>query len=79
MSFEIGWNEVESSMMAAVAYDIIGQALYIRFKSKGNPEWMYTPVSLEDYMLFREAESLGSFFHKHIKTNPGITAAKINA
>lgn len=76
---EIGWNEVKSSMIAAVAYDIIGQALYLRFNSKGNPEWMYTPVTLDDYMLFREAESLGSFFHKHIKTNPGVKAEKLHA
>lgn len=66
---------VESSNLKEVAFDADKQELFIRFK-QGNALWKYSPVSENDYKAFMSAESLGSFFHKHIKTNPGIKAEK---
>ncbi len=67
---------VKSSNLKAVGYDEEAQALYIQFP-KGNTIWKYTPVTKKDYDLFIGSPSLGSFFHQHIKLNPGITAEKV--
>lgn len=70
------FKEVESSSIKAIGYDANKKELQVKF-AKGNSTWSYTPVSQTDYDLFMSSSSLGSFFHKHIKLNPGITAQKI--
>jgi len=76
-NLNICWLDVESTSIAAIAWNKNELKLFIRFQSKGNPEWSYSPVTYEDYQLFIKAESLGSFFHTHIKTNPGIKAERL--
>lgn len=64
-------QEVESSQIHAIGYDTATQTLAIRFKSRstGAPTslYHYANVTPEDFEAFREAESIGSHFGKHIK------------
>lgn len=66
---------VVSANIAKVGHDEENSVLYIQFK-QGGSTWSYRPVSKADYQLFINSPSLGSFFHKHIKLNPGIKAEK---
>lgn len=54
---------VESSNISHIGYD--GGTLTIRFKS--GDEWQYNgvPAGVHDEML--KAESIGGFFHRHIR------------
>lgn len=66
--------KVESSNIEEVKHE--GDTLTVKFKGGG--EYDYSPVSKNDYNEFMSAESKGSFFHKHIKNNPGITTKKVS-
>lgn len=66
--------KVQSSNIQEVKHE--KDILTIKFKGSGVYE--YSPVSLKDYDEFMKAESKGSFFHQHIKNNPGITTKKIS-
>lgn len=61
---------VVSSQIAAIGHDGV-DTLQIDFprKSGGVSRYQYSGVSPELFEQFRTAESIGSFFYKHIKPN----------
>jgi hypothetical protein len=62
---------VESSQIAAIGHDG-ADTLQIDFprKSGGVSRYQYSGVSPELFEAFKSAESIGSFFYKHIKPYP---------
>lgn len=58
-------KEVKSSNIAAVGYDEHTQVLTIKFKSGGTFKYAGVPKSAHD--AFVGADSLGKYFHKHIR------------
>lgn len=69
------FQEVSSSALKSVAYSEEKETLYVKFHGS-DQVWSYYPLDQSEYYMLVNAESIGSFFHKHIKTNPGITAMK---
>ncbi len=59
------WISVESSNIAAVAYDADLSVLVVRFKN--GIEWAYQSVSAELYFEFLDSESKGKFFNDKIR------------
>jgi hypothetical protein len=57
---------VESSNIAAVGYDEDAEVLYIEFKS--GTTYTYEDVPYYIYEELLGAESIGSYFHKNIRT-----------
>lgn len=58
------WNKVESSNIAAVAYE--DQKMYVQFHNGG--EYQYDNVPVEVYNEVLEAESVGRAFHRLVKS-----------
>lgn len=67
----IAMDQIESSQLHAIGYDSESQTLAIRFKDRqtGAPTslYHYFQFTPEDFDAFRNAESFGSHFGKHIK------------
>lgn len=63
-------TKVESSQIAAIGHDGV-DTLQIDFprKSGGVSSYQYSGVSPELFDKFKGAESIGSFFYRHIKPN----------
>jgi hypothetical protein len=64
---------VTSSQIESIGFDEPSQTLAICFKSKtGGPGsvYHYAGMTRENYIAFASAESIGSHFYKHIKSNP---------
>jgi hypothetical protein len=57
---------VVSSNIAAVGYDQTQNNLHIQFKGK-DTVYLYRGVPLELYEAMMSAESIGSFYARHIK------------
>ena len=57
---------VESSNLLEVGYDEVAEVLYITFKS--GITYTYEDVPYYVYEELLSAESLGSYFHKNIRT-----------
>lgn len=68
--------QVTSSNISSVGYIAEKKTLVIEFKPKGT-QYSYYPISKADYDALMDASSIGSFFARHIKKNPGITATKL--
>ena len=68
------WVEVDSSQIEAVAYK--GEVLYMRFNS--GAVYSYDPVDEEAYNGLLNAESVGSYFSKYIKSDKTIKVEKIS-
>lgn len=63
-------DSIESSQIEAIGYAAETQTLAIQFKAKGvapGSLYHYSNVTAEDFSAFRDAESIGSHFYKHIK------------
>jgi hypothetical protein len=58
---------VESSNLAAVGYNQDNEQLFIEFKN-GNV-YVYDNVPFPVYTDLMDADSLGSYFHKYIRTS----------
>ena len=58
---------VESSAIAEIGYVSTEKLLGIRFKE--GECWAYSGVEYDRWVEFSSAESIGKFFHKHIKKN----------
>jgi hypothetical protein len=56
---------VKSSNIAAVGHQ--GDTLFVKFKS--GPTWKYMGVNTATHTEMMAAESIGSYFSKHIKNN----------
>ncbi len=67
----IQMQPVESSNILEVGYDQDGEVLYITFKS--GDTYTYDIVPFDVYQSLMDAESIGSYFHKNIRTNYGFT------
>lgn len=59
---------VVSSNIAAVGYDNVQNVLHIQFKGK-ETVYSYQGVPVETYQLMMSADSIGSFYARHIKKN----------
>ena len=66
---------LRSSNLHAAGYDETTQTLYIQFK--GGLAYQYAGVSAETVEEFRQAESMGKYFHAHIRTNEAYEATQI--
>ncbi|MGH7744966.1 MAG: KTSC domain-containing protein [Candidatus Dormibacteria bacterium] len=62
---------VRSSHIAAIGHDQANQTLYVRFKDGAT--FAYSGVDPSQFDALRQAESVGSHFHRHIK---GVHATK---
>lgn len=72
MTHKITMDSVESSQIEAVGYDAESKTLAIQFKGKGEKSgsvYHYSNFTSHDWQAFRDAESIGSHFYKHIKPN----------
>lgn len=58
---------VNSSMIAAIGYDVDSQTLSVEFSKGGTYE--YADVPPEEYDALMNAESVGKYFLSHIKPN----------
>lgn len=66
----IAMDAVESSQIAAIGHDPETNTLAIEFKNwKGEPSsvYHYDAFTAEQFEEFKNAESIGSHFGKHIK------------
>jgi hypothetical protein len=66
----ITMDSIESSQIEAIGYDAEAQTLAIQFKAKGavpGSLYHYSNFLPADWEAFRAAESIGSFFYKHIR------------
>jgi len=72
MTHQITMDSVESSQIAAIGYHSESQTLAVQFKGKGEKPgsiYHYSNFTPEDWQAFRDAESVGSHFYRHIKPN----------
>ena len=63
-------ESVQSSQIAAIGHDPETNTLAVRFASKGGRAgalYYYDNVDAETFESFRTADSIGSYFYKHIK------------
>ncbi len=63
----IAMQDVTSSQIEAIGYHPETRTLAIRFK--GGSLYHYGGCEPETFEAFRTAESIGSYFYKHIKPN----------
>jgi len=61
------FRPVTSSQIKEVAYDQKSETLYIRFK-KNDKTYSYTPISKKTHQEMMKSDSVGKYFHKHIKS-----------
>jgi hypothetical protein len=61
------WIEVDSSCIKAIAFDESTSCLKIRFHSTNNSVYQYSGFDRLKFSDFRNASSLGRFFHNEIK------------
>jgi hypothetical protein len=69
-SKKITMDSVESSQLQAIGYNAETQTLAIQFKAKGASPgslYHYSNVTPDDFVAFRDAESIGSYFYRNIK------------
>ena len=62
------WISVESSSLARLKYSRDTLELLVEFK--GGAQYLYRSVPLETFTDLLTADSIGSAFHKLIKTQP---------
>jgi len=67
MANPVVMHPVTSSNLVAVGYDKEGQLLHVEFKN--GLTYAYQGVPDQLYQDLLSAESLGSFFHKNIRTD----------
>lgn len=64
----IEMTPVDSSQIAALGHDPDTKTLAVQFNGGGL--YHYDNVDAELFDRFRNADSIGSFFHKNIKSDP---------
>lgn len=67
---QIALNEVDSSRVKAIGYDPATSTLAVQFARGTGAIYHYPDVLPETYHAFKEAESIGTFFGKHVKHLP---------
>jgi len=63
-------NPVKSSQVKAIGYDEATKTLAVTFTRGAGATYHYADVSKDTFEKFSKAESIGSFFGKHIKPLP---------
>lgn len=66
----IALKPVKSSQVSHIGYDEATKTLAVTFTRGTGAIYHYPDVSKETYVAFNKAESIGSFFGKHIKSLP---------
>ncbi len=69
-------DKVVSSMMESIGYDEETKTLEIEFTN--GSIWQYEPMTAEGYRDFLKSDSMGSYFHKFIKSNDLLNASCID-
>lgn len=72
----INWKAVNSSQITHIAHNNWQQTLYIMFKN--GKVYSYSPVSKDIFTEMLNSESVGGYFHKHIKTNSQLKPTQEN-
>jgi len=73
------WLQLDSKMLASVAYDAEKQILHLRFRKSGDV-YRYFEFPAAEYQAFLDAESHGRFFLAHIRDKyPYERMAKLRA
>jgi hypothetical protein len=69
-------QSVTSSQISAIGHDPETGTLAIQFTSKSGigSTYHYQNVTVDQFAAFRDAESVGSHFYKHIKPFPDVFA-----
>jgi hypothetical protein len=74
-------QKVQSSLIAAIAYNALEQKLFVEFhkskKQEENPVYCYHPFSQEQWDEFSEAESIGKYFLAKVKLDFRLTTTKV--
>jgi len=65
---------VQSTNIKALAHE--DKTLYVQFQS--GEVWEYTPVPVQVYEELKKAKSIGSHFHKWIRSNSAYKGKKHN-
>lgn len=65
---KIDWDKVESSNVEAVFFDEKTQTICVHFAN--GSYYSYIGASMEIYMNFRHADSVGKYLHNVIKSFP---------
>ena len=68
-------HSVNSSTIEEIGYDHGSRTLEIKFYSTG--VYRYTPITQECYNELDKAESVGSYFAKHIRNNQNVKYEKL--
>jgi hypothetical protein len=74
-------NPVNSSNIKNIGYEGDSKILEIEFHGRGakkGPIWRYFPITLETYKELLSAESVGFYFHHHIKNNDMVSKERIS-
>lgn len=66
----IALKPVDSSQVKAIGYDAATKTLAVQFTRGAGAIYHYPDVAQETYEAFIGAESIGTFFGKHIKPLP---------
>lgn len=67
---------VNSSTIKSIGHDAKTKTLEVEFHGRGGARgkiYRYTPVPTDTFADLINAPSVGSYFAKHIKNNPGIS------
>lgn len=62
---KIVWETANGSQIKAISHDEVEEILYIKFAGGGI--YAYENIDKDFYQDFREADSLGSYFHANIR------------
>lgn len=66
----IALTPVESNQIGAIGYDDATKTLAVRFKRGAGAIYHYPNVERDTYEAFKGAESIGTYFGKHLKALP---------
>lgn len=61
-------DSVKSSNIEAIGHDVDKNELHVKFRSGATH--VYSDVSVADHAALVGAESIGSHFHKHVRSKP---------
>lgn len=71
----INREKVVSSHIVAIGYDEKEKTLVVEFEMA---IWAYSPISKQTYKALMGASSIGSYFHKNIKSDEGLTKERLH-
>lgn len=66
---------VQSSIIVSVGYDEKKKTLEVEFKN--GKIWQYSPITAEGHYALMNADSVGSYFIKHVRENQLVTSVQV--